>query len=96
MKLPTLKFKNMFTNIFHHNSDYIGINIERNETEFIVCVAFKTNGKWRAKTLGGIFGDLCDEKLFKKVISDGVDLGKKEASKIFSNVISLNLEYSSK
>jgi hypothetical protein len=96
MKLSTLKFKNMFTNIFHHNSEYIGINIERNETEFVVCVAFKKNGKWKAKTLSGIFGDLCEEKLFEKVISDGIDLGEKEASNIFSNVISLNLEYSSK
>ena len=84
----------MFTNFFNHNSEYIGINIERVNNEFIVCLAFKTNGKWKVKTLGGLSGDLCDEKLCKKVIEDGAELDESEACKIFSNAKSLELEYS--
>lgn len=84
----------MFTNFFNHNSEYIGINIERVDKEFIVCLAFKTNGKWKVKTLGGLSGDLCDEKICKKVIEDGTDLDEEQARKIFSNAGILELKYS--
>ena len=86
----------MFTNIFNQNLNYIGINIERVEKEFIVCLAYITNGKWKAKTLSGISGDLCGEKLCMKIIEDGIDLDEHEACKIFSNAGSLELEYFSK
>lgn len=86
----------MLTNFFHNNSEYIGISIERIKTEFVVSVAFKIDGKWNAKTLRGIFGDLCDEKIFKRVIEEGFDLDEQAAQKLFSNALSLNLDYYSK
>ncbi len=85
----------MLTSIFHHNSEYIGINIERVDKEFIVCLAYITNAKWNAKTLSGISRDLSGEKLCKKIIEDGFDLDEQEANKIFSNTVRLKLEYSS-
>lgn len=68
--------------------------MKRVNKEFFVCLAFKTNGKWKVKTLGGLSGDLCDEKLFERVIEDGIDFDESEACKIFSNAGSLKLEYS--
>ncbi len=85
----------MFTNFFNHNSEIIGINIERVDKEFIVCLAYITNDKWISKTLSGISGDLCEEKLFKKILEDGIELDEHEARKIFSNTVRLKLEYSS-
>ncbi|MFY7988001.1 MAG: hypothetical protein ACOVNP_03900 [Flavobacterium sp.] len=85
----------MITNIFHYNSEYIGFNIERIKTEFIITVAFKIHDKWKARSLSGIFGDLRDAKIFERVVIDGIDIDESDACKIFSNVGSLELEYTS-
>jgi hypothetical protein len=86
----------MITNILYQKPEFIGINIEKINNEFVVCVAFKSEDKWMAKTLSGISGDLIDVKLFDKVISIGYDLDKKTASEIFTKATELGLEYSSK
>lgn len=86
----------MVTNILYQRPDFIGINIEKTNNEFVICVAFKSGAKWMAKTLGGLSGDLCDATLFDKVISIGQDLDEKTASKIFTTATDLGLDYSVK
>jgi hypothetical protein len=77
----------MITNLFHSNSDLIGINFERLEDgRFVVCVAFKINNKWTAKSLGGIYGDMDDKKLIDHVIQMGQSLDKETASNFFTHL----------
>jgi hypothetical protein len=77
----------MITNLFHSNSDLKGINIERlQDGSFVLCVAYKEKGKWTAKALTGIFGDLEDKKLVEHAIKNGKTLDKETALKIFSSL----------
>jgi hypothetical protein len=84
----------MITNILHTRPEFIGINIEKVNDEFVVCVAFKDKGKWKAKTMGGISGDIGDVTIFDNAVAHGQDLDKETASAIFQKAIKLELEYS--
>ena len=87
----------MITNTFHKKSNLIGINIEKtSDGSFIISLAYKEKNEWKAKTLSGVSGDLCDSKLIDKVISIGQNLDEKTASEIFSKAMDLGLMYSSK
>jgi len=84
----------MITNLFYQKSEVIGLNFERVKGGFVVCVAFKSGSKWKAKSLSGISGDLDDNELIDKVISTGQSLDETTASMIFSKAKELGLEYS--
>lgn len=85
----------MITNTFHKDNNLIGLNIERDLNSFTMCIAYFINDKkWTAKTLSGIYGDLNDEDLIKKIMTNGQFLDKKTAISIFANVAQQEIEYS--
>lgn len=86
----------MITNAFHHRPDLIGVNIEKVDNQFSICIAFKDGDKWKAKTLSGLSGDFDNLKLIDSVISSGQGLDVKTASSMFTQATKLNLEYSNK
>jgi hypothetical protein len=77
----------MITNLFHSNSNLIGINFERlNDGRFMILVAFKINDKWTAKTFGGITGDSDDNILIDRVIKMRQSLDKETVSNMFTHL----------
>lgn len=78
----------------YKNPDFIGINIERNGSEFVVCVAYRIdNNNWAAKTMSGVSGTYSDEYIFKIVVERGSELDENTANQIFSQASILGLEY---
>ncbi len=77
----------------YKNPDFLGINIERNGSDFVVCVAYRIDIKWGAKTMSGLSGSYSDEYIFKIVVERGSKLDENTANQIFSQASILGLEY---
>jgi len=79
----------------YKNPDLIGINIERNGSEFVVSVAYQVKNKWVAKTMSGFSGSFTNEFIYTTVVNRGQFLDETIANQIFSLAAKLDLEYES-